>query len=157
MVCVPDPHACIPALLCCVATVSVKLPCRDGADSSSDDEGDDGNHSGGGGDSSSSGSGSEDEAGVDWVSEFPGLEQQIRDAIQDLGGSVVPKLNWSCPWDARWVNPGGALCCTNAEEVRLAMRHSGGGDDHHGGGLVHKGGVASALPCHAKGQSLPSL
>ena len=28
---------------------------------------------------------------------FPEVVAEIREAIQSLGGHVVPKLNWSCP------------------------------------------------------------
>lgn len=28
---------------------------------------------------------------------FPELEAAMRSAIEELGGRVVPKLNWSCP------------------------------------------------------------
>lgn len=37
---------------------------------------------------------------------------------------VVPKLNWSCPSDATWVNPLASLACTNADEVRAARMHA---------------------------------
>jgi len=30
---------------------------------------------------------------------------------------VVPKLNWSCPSDATWVNPLSSLACANADQV----------------------------------------
>lgn len=29
--------------------------------------------------------------------DFPGLQERLSDAIRSLGGSVFPKLNWSCP------------------------------------------------------------
>lgn len=31
------------------------------------------------------------------VPSFPELQEQIRDAIEELGGTVFPKLNWSSP------------------------------------------------------------
>lgn len=48
----------------------------------------------------------------------------IEEALQRLGGKVVPKLNWSCPRDATWINPCNSLACTNADEVLLMLRSS---------------------------------
>lgn len=71
-------------------------------------------HAGASSDSSSTCS--EPEA-IDLVMQFPELMKSMQRAIEELGGFVVPKLNWSCPIDAQWVNPGGVLSCTNAEQV----------------------------------------
>lgn len=43
---------------------------------------------------------------------FPELTEQIRSAIDSLGGTVMPKLNWSCPKDAAWINSGNLKCKT---------------------------------------------
>lgn len=56
---------------------------------------------------------------IDLFAQFPQLMEDMRRAIDELGGCVVPKLNWSCPIDAQWVNPGGVLSCSNAEQVRV--------------------------------------
>ncbi|KAK9850614.1 hypothetical protein WJX84_000219, partial [Apatococcus fuscideae] len=43
---------------------------------------------------------SEEEAAVEAPSlaqEFPEVAQAITEAIAELGGAVIPKLNWSCP------------------------------------------------------------
>ena len=37
--------------------------------------------------------------------------------IIELGGAVVPKLNWSAPKDAIWLSPDKQLKCTCAEEA----------------------------------------
>ena len=79
----------------------------------------------GGSDAGSSSSSSDGSSGGDsqrdlrpWSHRFPDLYRQISAAIEWLGGSgVVPKLNWSCPTDATWVNPSTTLCCTNADQV----------------------------------------
>lgn len=42
--------------------------------------------------------------------EFSGLIRQIDSIITNLGGRVFPKLNWSCPKDAKWML-GGRLAC----------------------------------------------
>lgn len=54
---------------------------------------------------------------MDWEQRFPQLHAQLTDAIRELGGKVAPKLNWSTPSDATWVNPLATLACTNADEV----------------------------------------
>lgn len=71
-------------------------------------------HAGASSDSSSTCS--EPEA-IDLVTQFPELMKSMQRAIEELGGFAVPKLNWSCPIDAQWVNPGGVLSCSNAEQV----------------------------------------
>mmetsp|Transcript_7753 Transcript_7753/g.9715 ORF Transcript_7753/g.9715 Transcript_7753/m.9715 type:complete len:460 (+) Transcript_7753:42-1421(+) len=55
--------------------------------------------------------------------EFPELTQSIANAIRKLGGSVVPKLNWSCPKDAAWVN-GNSLKCTTPGDVYVLLSSS---------------------------------
>ncbi|CAM9384583.1 unnamed protein product [Phaeothamnion confervicola] len=44
-------------------------------------------------------------------------------AIEALGGRVFPKLNWSCPKDAAWVN-GGSLSCHTAGDVLCLLKSS---------------------------------
>ena len=40
--------------------------------------------------------------------------------MQELGGVVVPKLNWSCPSDATWLSPFSNMQCSNGEQVSRA-------------------------------------
>jgi hypothetical protein len=54
---------------------------------------------------------------------FPTLNQQIEEGIQELGGSVIPKLNWSSPKDATWVN-NGTLKCQTPGDVYLLLKSS---------------------------------
>ncbi|KAJ3099032.1 hypothetical protein HDU97_003518 [Phlyctochytrium planicorne] len=58
------------------------------------------------------------------IPSFPMLESQIKDAIQDLGGKVLPKLNWSSPKDATWMALDGTLCCNNLSDVLLLLKSS---------------------------------
>eukprot|EP00611_Tribonema_gayanum_P010369 TRINITY_DN2037_c0_g1_i2.p1 TRINITY_DN2037_c0_g1~~TRINITY_DN2037_c0_g1_i2.p1 ORF type:complete len:347 (-),score=49.99 TRINITY_DN2037_c0_g1_i2:27-1067(-) len=53
------------------------------------------------------------------VPEFPDLLQSLYDGIEQLGGAVFPKLNWSAPLDAAWVNGGSLKCVTPGEVVTL--------------------------------------
>ena len=57
------------------------------------------------------------------VFDFPELNHKIEAAIQQLGGAVVPKLNWSCPKDAVWMN-GGTLKCETVGDVYLLLKSS---------------------------------
>jgi len=49
---------------------------------------------------------------------------RVDQAILSLGGSVLPRLNWSCPSDAGWVTTTGSLRCTNADEIFLLLKCS---------------------------------
>lgn len=51
------------------------------------------------------------------------LKAQLATAIEELGGHVVPKLNWSAPVDATWISPDG-LRCSNPDEVLLLLKSS---------------------------------
>ena len=56
--------------------------------------------------------------------DFTELTKSIEDAIEDLGGEVFPKLNWSAPRDAAWISYNGALKCTSASDVYLLLKSS---------------------------------
>lgn len=56
-------------------------------------------------------------------SSFPAFEAALTEAIAELGGAVVPKLNWSVPRDAAWVN-GGTIKCETAGDVMLLLKSS---------------------------------
>lgn len=51
------------------------------------------------------------------------LKAQMASAIEQLGGQVMPKLNWSAPVDATWISPDG-LRCSNPDEVLLLLKSS---------------------------------
>jgi len=59
------------------------------------------------------------EPGVGVEFNFEQLEANIVEKIRALGGSVVPKLNWSSPRDALWVNASSLRCSTPAEIFTL--------------------------------------
>ncbi|KAF8657678.1 hypothetical protein HU200_059833 [Digitaria exilis] len=56
--------------------------------------------------------------------EFPELEAAIDAAIAELGGSALPKLNWSAPKDATFMSAEGTAKCTSFAEVALLLRSS---------------------------------
>jgi len=70
------------------------------------------------------GDGEGSEAGSGGVAEidFPELEERISAAIASLGGGVLPKLNWSAPKDAQWLQP--SLQCRTAREVITLLKAS---------------------------------
>lgn len=54
---------------------------------------------------------------------FPELNLQIAEAITSLGGAVLPKLNWSSPKDATWVN-NGTMKCETPGDVYILLKSS---------------------------------
>lgn len=55
---------------------------------------------------------------------FPELQSVIENKIQDLGGSIFPKLNWSSPKDAAWIAAGNTLRSHNFNEIFLLLKSS---------------------------------
>ncbi|KAJ3046013.1 hypothetical protein HDV00_003761 [Rhizophlyctis rosea] len=58
------------------------------------------------------------------IPHFPDLERDIAEAVQELGGAVFPKLNWSSPKDASWIALSGTLKCDNAADIFLLLKSS---------------------------------
>jgi D123 len=56
--------------------------------------------------------------------EMQELSRRIEDAIRLLGGAVMPKLNWSAPKDAVWINGGTSMECRRAGDVLLLLKSS---------------------------------
>eukprot|EP00045_Choanoeca_perplexa_P014956 m.180059 g.180059 ORF g.180059 m.180059 type:complete len:450 (-) comp16850_c0_seq1:2320-3669(-) len=55
---------------------------------------------------------------------FPKLEAAVTKAIEQLGGTVFVKLNWSAPQDAAWIARNGSLACSSPGEVFLLLKSS---------------------------------
>lgn len=56
---------------------------------------------------------------------FPEIHQTIKAKIAELGGAVVPKLNWSSPKDAKWISPHqNTLKCTSPNDIYLLLKSS---------------------------------
>ena len=47
----------------------------------------------------------------------------IKNVIAELGGKVAPKLNWSAPKDATWMNAN-TMICRNPNEIYLLLKSS---------------------------------
>jgi len=54
---------------------------------------------------------------------FPILNEQIQNSIERLGGSILPKLNWSSPKDVTWLNASTMKCLT-VGDVYLMLKSS---------------------------------
>ncbi|KAK4173487.1 putative cell division cycle protein [Triangularia setosa] len=56
---------------------------------------------------------------------FPDLHNKIETTIQQLGGSVAPKLNWSSPRDATWISRHpNTIKCTSANDIYILLKSS---------------------------------
>ncbi len=54
---------------------------------------------------------------------FPTLTQQLQSSINQLGNICMPKMNWSSPKDATWINCG-TLKCSTPGDVYLLLKSS---------------------------------
>lgn len=57
-------------------------------------------------------------------SELNAIYDKARSAIDDLGGKVFPKLQWSCPKDAAWMLPNNSISCCTPDEIFLVLKSS---------------------------------
>ncbi|KJZ72859.1 hypothetical protein HIM_07803 [Hirsutella minnesotensis 3608] len=56
---------------------------------------------------------------------FPETHELIKKTIDELGGAVAPKLNWSSPKDAKWISPHqNTLKCTSPNDIYLLLKSS---------------------------------
>lgn len=84
-----------------------------------DDDDDDGNNS----HDSSEDDFDDDENATEIKYNFPSLTQQIQLSINQLGNICMPKMNWSSPKDATWINCG-TLKCSTPGDVYLLLKSS---------------------------------
>ncbi|XP_051817388.1 cell division cycle protein 123 homolog isoform X3 [Antechinus flavipes] len=56
--------------------------------------------------------------------EFPEFDIKVQEAINSLGGSVFPKLNWSAPRDAYWIAMNSSLKCKTLSDIFLLFKSS---------------------------------
>lgn len=52
------------------------------------------------------------------------LHDRIKATIAELGGSVVPKLNWSAPKDATWISATNSMECQVPNDIYLLLKSS---------------------------------
>ena len=84
--------------------------------------------------------------------EWPEIHAQIQATIKELGGKVVPKLNWSAPKDATWISATNDMECRTANDVYLLLKSSDfiTHDLEHAfdGCTVREGKAAPEVPYH---------
>ena len=56
--------------------------------------------------------------------QWPEIHAQIAATIKDLGGKVVPKLNWSAPKDATWIATTNDMECRTPNDIYLLLKSS---------------------------------
>ncbi|EMG45874.1 hypothetical protein SBY92_002257 [Candida maltosa Xu316] len=66
----------------------------------------------------------EDEDEVPVESHFQSLHDRIIKSIDELGGAVFPKLNWSSPKDVKWIMPSNTIRCDDVNNVYLLLNSS---------------------------------
>ncbi|OJD17986.1 cell division cycle protein 123 [Emergomyces pasteurianus Ep9510] len=71
----------------------------------------------------SDGSDSDDE-GADPSTHWQDIHTQIRATIEELGGKVAPKLNWSAPKDATWMSATNDMQCRTPNDIYLLLKSS---------------------------------
>lgn len=69
-------------------------------------------------------SGYSDDEDADPAEDWRDLHDQIQTTITDLGGKVLPKLNWSAPKDATWISPTNDMECRTANDIYLLLKSS---------------------------------
>lgn len=68
--------------------------------------------------------GANEEEEGDIAAQWRDIHNNIKATIKELGGNVVPKLNWSAPKDATWINAGNSMECRNPGDVYLLLKSS---------------------------------
>ncbi|KAK1817030.1 hypothetical protein LTR12_008519 [Friedmanniomyces endolithicus] len=66
----------------------------------------------------------DEEPEIDIAEGWRDLHNTIKATIAGLGGVVLPKLNWSAPKDATWINAGNSMECRTAGDVYLLLKSS---------------------------------
>lgn len=65
-----------------------------------------------------------EEEDSDPSAEWADIHSRIQATIKELKGAVYPKLNWSAPKDATWINAGNTMECRSANDVYLLLKSS---------------------------------
>ncbi|KAL8813058.1 MAG: hypothetical protein Q9223_007140 [Gallowayella weberi] len=50
--------------------------------------------------------------------QWPEIHAKITSTIAELGGNIIPKLNWSAPKDATWINATNSMECKSANDSK---------------------------------------
>ncbi len=74
--------------------------------------------------SSDAGSGTEYDEQVDPSLAWLDIHQRLKNIIAELGGNIVPKLNWSAPKDATWISATNNMECRTPNDIYLLLKSS---------------------------------
>lgn len=66
----------------------------------------------------------DDEEDADPSTTWSEVHESIKTTIAELGGKVVPKLNWSAPKDATWISATNSMECRSANDIYLLLKSS---------------------------------
>jgi hypothetical protein len=64
------------------------------------------------------------EGDTDPAAQWREIHNAIKATIKELGGNVLPKLNWSAPKDATWMNATNSMECRSPGDVYLLLKSS---------------------------------
>ncbi|KZZ87483.1 cell cycle control protein Cdc123 [Ascosphaera apis ARSEF 7405] len=65
-----------------------------------------------------------DDGEDDVTTSWSDVHEKVCDVIDELGGKVTPKMNWSAPKDATWISATNDMECKNASDVYLLLKSS---------------------------------
>jgi hypothetical protein len=66
----------------------------------------------------------DDEEAADPSINWRDTHEAIERTIEELGGKVAPKLNWSAPKDATWINATNSMECRTPNDIYLLLKSS---------------------------------
>ncbi|KAF2264296.1 cell division cycle protein-like protein [Lojkania enalia] len=91
----------------------------------------------------------EDEENQDPSVPWRETHEAIERMIEELGGKVAPKLNWSAPKDATWIAATNSMECRTPNDIYLLLKSS----DFVTHDLQHAFDDTTADPAHASGNA----
>ncbi|KAK2803851.1 hypothetical protein FQN50_006859 [Emmonsiellopsis sp. PD_5] len=66
----------------------------------------------------------EDDEDEDPSALWPEIHSQVKATIEELGGKVTPKLNWSAPKDATWISATNDMECRSPNDIYILLKSS---------------------------------
>ena len=66
----------------------------------------------------------DEEEAIDPSINWRDTHETIERTIEELGGKVAPKLNWSAPKDATWINATNSMECRTPNDIYLLLKSS---------------------------------
>ncbi|KAF2878400.1 cell division cycle protein-like protein [Massariosphaeria phaeospora] len=66
----------------------------------------------------------DDDANYDPSTHWRDTHEAIEQVIEELGGKVAPKLNWSAPKDATWIAATNSMECRTPNDIYLLLKSS---------------------------------